>query len=263
MSRYVNGVDTPDQPKPESEIAAVVGNIVKLQPDILAVQEMGPRDQFGDFVARLKAAGLNFEHTKLLDAHDQARHLGLLSKFPIVADNSVADAFYELNGVQEPVQRGFLDVTLEIQPGYRLRCITAHLKSKRPVPQGEAMMRRFEGRLLRQHIDKILADQPDTRLYVCGDLNDTKNEDVIKDIIGVKGSHTYMGDLWLKDSRGERWTHFYATGDSYARIDYFLISPALWRDVDKKAGGIFDEPTWSDASDHRPIWAVLRIPAAH
>ena len=34
------------------------------------------------------------------------------------------------------VRRGFLDVTVQVTPSYRLRCVGAHLKSKLPIPEG-------------------------------------------------------------------------------------------------------------------------------
>ncbi len=260
IPRLIDGVEKPDVPKPEEEIAAVLDIITSVKPDILGVQEMGPPEQFDDFRRRLAAAGLDLPHTKHLQAFDKARHLVLLSRFPIVADNSVADLYYELHGVQEPIQRGFLDITLQIQPDYLLRVINVHLKSRRPVPQGESLMRRNEARLLRKHIERILEQSRDIRLIALGDFNDTKDQAPIKDIMGVRGSPTYMGDLWLSDSDGDRWTHYYARADSYSRIDYFFVSPALWREVNSDASFIYDAPNWRDASDHRPIVAVLDVP---
>mgnify|MGYP003693840945 CR=1 FL=1 len=64
-------------------------------------------------------------------------------------------------------------------------------------------MRAKEARSLRKHVDEILAAAPDTNLLLFGDLNDTKNEYPIREIIGLKGAQNYMMDLWLRDSRGE------------------------------------------------------------
>src|ERR1700731_657157 len=140
-------------PKPESEKKTLVRIIREIHPDILGVAEMGPPDQFEEFQRRLKDAGLEFPFTEYVSGADRDRHLALLSRFRIVERDSEKDLFFDLNGQREPVERGFLDVTLEINPMFRLRVVAAHLKSKLAVPSVEALLRRNEARLLRQHID--------------------------------------------------------------------------------------------------------------
>src|SRR5450755_2983628 len=49
-----------DSPKPACEIAALVRIVKEINPDILGVCEMGPRDEFEDFKKRLADAGLGF-----------------------------------------------------------------------------------------------------------------------------------------------------------------------------------------------------------
>src|SRR4029453_9992579 len=97
-------------------------------------------------------AGTDLPHTEYIVAGDEDRHLALLSRYPIVARESQTDLRFELNGREESVRRGILDVTLQVNADYRLRCVGVHLKSKLPVPQGEALIRRFEAQKLRQHL---------------------------------------------------------------------------------------------------------------
>jgi predicted extracellular nuclease len=118
-------------------------------------------------------------------------------------------------------------------------------------------MRAKEARSLRNHVDRILAADPDTNLLLFGDLNDTKNEYPIREIIGWKGAPNYMMDLWLRDSRGEYWTYYWKTADEYSRVDYLLVSPALIKEVIVEKCGINDSPVWNAASDHRAIYAVI------
>jgi endonuclease/exonuclease/phosphatase family metal-dependent hydrolase len=260
MDRYLRDERraAPASPKPEKSIAALVAIIVKARPDLLHVAEMGPPDQFADFRKRLKEAGLEYPEAEYVQGADKDRHLALLSRFPIISRQSRTDLSFELNGVREPVQRGFLDVTVRVTPTFEVRVLGAHLKSRRPVPQGEAMLRRHESLLLRKHIDSILTADPGTHLLLLGDLNDTKNEPTMKEIIGVRGSPTHMADLWLTDPLGDRWTHYWDTADEYARIDYLLVSPALFPRVDFKKSGIDRTEGWNVASDHRLLFATLR-----
>jgi predicted extracellular nuclease len=115
-------------------------------------------------------------------------------------------------------------------------------------------MRAKEASSLRDHIDTILAAAPDTNLMLFGDLNDTKNEYPIRQIIGSKGAPNHMMDLGLRDRRGEHWTYYW---HEYSRIDYLLVSPGLLKEVVPRKCGIDDSPFWNQASDHRAIYAVV------
>ncbi|MHA3773163.1 endonuclease/exonuclease/phosphatase family protein [Verrucomicrobiota bacterium sgz303538] len=247
----------PAKPKPKQAIEALVRVIKDINPDILGVCEMGRSEQFEDFKARLKEAGLQFVDSEYVEAADADRHLALLSRFPIVSRQSLADVTYELNGSLEKVKRGFLDVTVRVNPDYDLRMVGAHLKSKLAVAQGEALMRRFEAQLLRKHLEGILTSDPKINLLAYGDFNDTKNEPPIQEIMGVRGSATFMADLWAKDELGDRWTHYWRIADQYARIDYLFASPALFPEVVKNKSRVYRSEFWNEASDHRPIYTSI------
>jgi endonuclease/exonuclease/phosphatase family metal-dependent hydrolase len=230
----------------------------QIRPDIVGLIEIGDESMLEDLQKRLRAAGLDYSHREWVKGADEQRHVCLLSKFPIVERNSRDDVRFELDGKTLRMNRGILDVTVEVNPNYRLRLVGAHLKSRRAVPEyDQALMRAKEARSLRNHVDRILAAAPDTNLLLFGDLNDTKNEYPIREIIGWKGAPNYMMDLWLRDSRGEYWTYYWNTADEYSRVDYLLVSPALIKEVIVEKCGINDSPVWNDASDHRAIYAVI------
>lgn len=245
--------------KPESEIAALIKIIADIKPDILGVCEMGTPDRFDDFKKRLAEAGLVHTDSEYVQAADPDRHLALVSRFPIVARNSATDVPFEINGQQEKVRRGFLDVTVQVNADYQLRLVGTHLKSKLPTPEGEALIRRFEAQKLRAHLDGILTAEPQTNLICYGDFNDTKNEPMFAEVSGVRGSANYMADLWAKDSLGDKWTHYWKTADEYSRIDYIFVSPALFREVVLSKSHIYrsDVNDWADASDHRPVFTSI------
>ena len=95
--------------------------IKEINPDILGVCEMGSVERFADFKKRLTAAGLGYVDAEYVAGPDEDRHLALVSRFPIRARNSLTDVGFELNGKPEKVRRGFLDVTVDVTPDYRLR----------------------------------------------------------------------------------------------------------------------------------------------
>lgn len=243
--------------KPEKEIAALVGIVKEIGPDILGVCEMGSREKLADFQKRLAAAGIELPHAEFVDAQDEDRHLALLSRFPIVARDSRTDVGFELNGKHERVRRGILDVTVQVNDGYRLRCVGVHLKSKLPVPEGEAVIRRLESQKLRQHLDGIFAKEPDANVMCYGDFNDTKDQPMFHAVTGPRGSAGHMSDLWCKDRFGDRWTYYWKTADQYSRIDYLFVSRGLWPEVNRASASVYRSENWSDASDHRPVFTSI------
>ncbi len=257
MDRWLDGERVSDKPKPADEIAALIQVIKDIDADILQISEIGTREDLEDLSERLVKAGLNYSEMELLVAADEYRRLALFSRLPIVERNSQARLPYQIRGQQMFMQRGILDVTVEVNPNYHLRVIGVHLKSKRPVPEGQALMRRNEARLLRQHIDTIIEQDPAVNLLVTGDFNDTRNEPPIEEVMGSRSSDGYMADIWLDDPLGDRWTQYWRTADIYSRFDYVFVNRALFKEIDKESSYVYRSDYWWDASDHRPVVVIV------
>ena len=243
--------------KSEKAAAALVRIIKEINPDILGVCEMGSPERFEDFKKRLNDAGLGYRDFEYVQAVDEDRHLALLSRFPIVARQSRADVPFELDGKPEKVRRGILDVTIQVNPDYQLRMVGAHLKSKLPVPEGEAIIRRLEAMKLREHLEKILQADAEVNLVCYGDFNDTKNEPMFAEVSGVVNTATRLTALLARDALGDRWTYYWKTADLYSRIDYLFVSPALVGEVVKSKSRVYRGDDWNDASDHRPVFTSI------
>ena len=255
------GADMVFAPKPESEKNTVVRIISEIHPDILGVAEMGPEDQFRDFQSRLEKIGLHFPFTEYVNGPDPDRHLALLSRFEIVEKHSEKVVEYDLNGQRSQVRRGFLDVTLQVNQAYRLRVIGAHLKSKLPIISGEALLRRNEARLLRKHIDEVLDSDRDANLLVYGDMNDTKDQPAMQEIVGSRQRADHLIELPLTDVQGDYWTYYHRQSDTYDRIDYIIVNAVLLPQIDQRLSYIYRSKDWYSASDHRPIVAVIKVNA--
>ena len=261
MERKVDGKTVPDAPKPEQEIAAVIDVVKEINPDILGIVEMGDAKTLDEFRARLKAAGLDYPHKEWVKGTDAARHVALLSRVPIVARNSRDEVPFELNGKQMRVGRGILDVTVKLADNFSLHLVGAHLKSRREVPDlDQVAMRAKEAWYLREHLDKILQANPEEKLLLFGDMNDTKNEYPIKELLGSTRDPLRMKDLFLTDYYGYRWTHYWSSADIYSRIDYLMVSQALWPDINMDKSGISSSRIWYKASDHRAIFTTIKVP---
>lgn len=259
--RRVEGRYEKSAPKPESEIQALIDVLKPISLDVLGIIEMGKEDMLEDFQKRLRAAGMDFPHREWVKGADEARHLALLSKYPIITRQSLDDVPFDLDGVPTRIGRGILDVTLELAPDYPVRMVGIHLKSRRAVPEfDETAMREREAFHVRAHLDRILTNDPAAKVLLFGDFNDTKNNPPVKQLIGTAKSPTFMRDLFLTDGKGLRWTHFWSVADVYSRIDFILVSNALWPDINMERSGISDSEVWFRASDHRAIFATIKVP---
>jgi len=245
-----------NDPKPESERRAVAALIAKERPDVLSVQEMGCPAVFAQFREELRAAGLDYPYAELLERGRVEINLAVLSRFPIISVQHHTNEWYSIGEAKVPVARGFLDVEIQVNPAYRFRLLTAHLKSKVYSPLGQTEMRRNEARLLNKVVRGILDKNPEENLLVAGDFNDDCNSAPLREISGKRGGE--MTDLRPADSVGDVWTYFYSAIDGYSRIDYFFVSEGMLPETVREQTRVVRDPLTYKASDHRPVVAVFR-----
>lgn len=256
--------------KPAAARAKVCESIVALKADVIALEEMGSTNALMELQGALKKSGLDLPFWDHITGYDTNIHLALLSRFPIVARHPHTNETYLLGGRRFFVSRGFMEEEIRVNANYKFALIAGHLKSKAPsVVADEQEWREEEAVVMRRIIDSRLASNPEERLVVLGDLNDTQDSRTMKSILG-------RGKTGLFDTRpaergggsnGPRetgdpaqarrttWTDFYAKEDSYSRLDYILISHALERDWRREETYVLNLPDWGVASDHRPLVA--------
>ena len=261
--RMVDGVFRSAYPKPEAEKAAVRQVIAGINPDIVAVEEMGTQPYLEDFRRELKRTGQDFPHRVLLEAGDPDRHVALLSKFPFKEVRRHAKVPIKYFGRPDFVKRGVLEVIFATTEG-DLSVFVVHLKSKRTDrkedPEG-AVQRAAEAEAVR---DLVLSRYPDPakgKFLVVGDWNDTRSTRPVRAL--QKRGDTVIGDLVpATDARGEVWTHSFRREDTYTRIDYLMVSPALKLFVEGGRGKVHDGPGALQGSDHRAVYLTLKLDPA-
>ena len=242
--------------------------ISAIKPDVLALEEMGSTNALRELCASLNAEGLDFPFREHIQSFDTNIHIAVLSKFPISARRPHTNEVFLLDGKRFQVKRGFAEVDIQVATNFAFTLVAAHLKSQLSVPAtDEAEERLGEAKLLRGLIDARLAQNPDAKLIVLGDFNDEKDSAALKEIIGrgktkltdtrpaERNGDTAPGEPPYFAARNVVWTYFYGKNDTYTRIDYILLSPAMkkfWR-----ADGSFIPkiPNWGVGSDHRPVVA--------
>ncbi|MGH7977661.1 MAG: endonuclease/exonuclease/phosphatase family protein [Limisphaerales bacterium] len=256
-----------------AEAKAKVREMIEaMKPDVIVLEEMGSTNALMELRASLKTDGQDFPFWDYVEGEDTNIHVVVLSKFPIVARHSHTNDEFLLDGRRFRVERGFAEVEIQAATNFTFTLIAAHLKSQLQIPNAdEADERLGEANVLRGIIDERFKKNPNAKLIVLGDFNDLKNSDPIKKIIG-------RGKFKLVDTRpAERngdnapaappyfeprnvtWTYFYGADDTYSRIDYILLSPAMARDWVKEETYIPTIPNWGIGSDHRPIVATFEV----
>jgi len=257
--------------KSDEARAKIREGIRALNPDVLALEEMGSTNALLELRASLKAEGLNFPFWEHVTGADTNIHVAVLSKFPITARRPHTNDNFLLDGRRFQVSRGFAEVELQARTNFTFNVIVAHLKSRRAVPEAdEAELRLQEAKVLRGIVDARLTADPQAKIIVAGDFNDVKNSNSTKEIIGrgkfkltdtrpaERNGDNLPNPVPRFEPRNVTWTHYYGLEDSYSRIDYILLSPALARDWVAKETYALMLPNWGIGSDHRPIVATFK-----
>jgi len=217
---------------------------------------MGDEIIFGQFREALRAAGLNYPYAELLRRGTIEANLAVLSRFPIISVQHHTNDWYSIGPAKVPVARGFLDVTIQANPQYQFRLLSAHLKSKVHSPLGQTEMRRNEARLLNKNVRAILKENQEINLLVVGDMNDDYKSAPLREVAGRRGGK--LTDLRPVDSVGDAWTCFRDYLDEYNRLDYLFVSEGMLPEVVKKQTRVVRDPLTSQASDHRPVIGVFQ-----
>lgn len=271
LENYLDQPAGTRQAKSDAARAKVRESIRALKPDVIALQEMGSRSALQELRAALKSEAHDFPHWEHVAGFDTNIHVALLSKFPIVARRPHTNDQYLLGGKRLRVSRGFADVDIRVNEGYEFTLLSAHLKSKRPIPDADEEEMRFEeAKILREKVDARLAANPNANLIVLGDLNDTYNAKSVRAILGR--GRTALIDTRPAERNGDdqphphnpryhprnvAWTHHYGVEDTYSRIDYILVSPGMAREWVTNETYVLNLPNWGIASDHRPLVATF------
>jgi endonuclease/exonuclease/phosphatase family metal-dependent hydrolase len=270
-----NYLDQPTESRPHLKSreakAKVSESICTLDPDVLALEEIGGTNALLELRSSLKAGGLDYPYWEHVSSLDTNIHVAVLSKLPIMARHPHTNDAYLLDGRRFRVSRGFAEVEIQVKTNFTFTLIAAHLKSRRPVPEAdEAEQRLEEAKILRGIIDAHLTNNPDAKLIVLGDFNDVKDSDAVKTVVGRgrfkltdtrpaerNGDNSTNEDSRF-DPRNVTWTEYYGKEDTYSRVDYILLSPAMARDWVTKETYVLAQPDWGVASDHRPIVAAFK-----
>jgi endonuclease/exonuclease/phosphatase family metal-dependent hydrolase len=261
-NRMVDGQYLTDYPKPEKAKTALRAVIRSAGADVIALQEMGTLPYLKELQRDLASEGCEYPHFELLEAADDERHIGILSKKPLTqAKKYTALRFRYFDG-DAPVKRGLLSIRIEAEGG-AITLFLVHLKSRftdRSDDYMSGVRRAGEATAIRDQILRDFPEPENARLVVLGDFNDVPTSRALR-ALHQRGQKVIAQVLPAFDSRRETWTHYYRKEDAYSRVDYILVSPALLKCVPAHEARIVDQPEVSLASDHRPIVVTFETAA--
>ena len=232
-------LDQPTQSRPHvktAEAKAKVRDIIRaMNPDVIALEEMGSTNALLELRASLKTNGLDFPYWEHLQGADTNIHVAVLSKFPIIARHPHTNDQFLLDDRIFHVSRGFAELEIQPAPGFTFTLIAVHLKSRLPDSGTDPDEQRFEeAKVLRRIINEHFAADPNARFVVLGDFNDVKDSDSLRAIIGrgkFKLTDTRPaernGDIVRSEPpyyepRNVTWTYFY--GKEYCLNTTLIIS---------------------------------------
>jgi endonuclease/exonuclease/phosphatase family metal-dependent hydrolase len=271
-----NYLDQPTESRPHVKSVEarnkVRESIRALNPDVIALEEMGTTNALLELRASLKAEGLDYPYWEHVQGWDTNIHVAVLSKLSITARQPHTNEGFLLDGRRFSVKRGFAEVNIQVATNFTFTLIAAHLKSRLALPDAdEAQLRLEEAKILRGIVDEHFKADPDAKLIVLGDFNDVKNSDSTKAVIGSgkfklvdtrpaeRNGDTATNPGPAFEPRNITWTHYYGKEDTYSRVDYILLSPAMARDWLKSETYVLRVPNWGVGSDHRPIVAAFKV----
>jgi endonuclease/exonuclease/phosphatase family metal-dependent hydrolase len=269
-------LDQPTQSRPHvktAEAKAKVRDIIcAMNPDVIALEEMGSTNALFELRASLAAKGEDFPYWEHLQGWDTNIHVAVLSKFPIIARHPYTNDEFLLDDKRYRVSRGFAELEIQPAPGFTFTLIAVHLKSKVPDSGADPDEQRYEeSKVLRQIINDHFKADPDAKFVVLGDFNDEKDSDSLREIIGrgklklvdtrpaERNGDNVPSEPPYNEPRNVAWTYFYGKDDTYSRIDYILLSPAMAQYWLKAGTYATTVPNWGIASDHRPIVAAFEV----
>jgi endonuclease/exonuclease/phosphatase family metal-dependent hydrolase len=242
--------------KPRSELQHLAQSIAALNADVIALEEVENRDYLQRFVD-VFLPDLGYEQVVLFEGNDtRGIDVALISRVPIGEVRSRRHLrFPGHDGAAARFNRDVLAVTIEPDGGQPFEMWCVHLKSNSGGREEAEPIRLAEARAVRALLDRALAADPEARIIVAGDFNDTPGTPTLTTIVG-QGSTA----LWsaADDLPGDP-PDTYNAGDFKSMIDFMLCSPAMKQRYVKGSFNVPQGSVETTGSDHNPIVATFSV----
>ncbi|MEL6451598.1 MAG: endonuclease/exonuclease/phosphatase family protein [Pseudomonadota bacterium] len=283
-SDWIGWVELRTEAVNETAVLLTAKTIFEVGADVLCLVEAESRpvlQSFQEEMARELALAETYRHIMLIDGNDRRGiDVGLATRdgYPIGhvlshADDLKADGF--------PIfSRDCPEYEVTTPSGQKLIVLGNHFKSKFGGNSPSSRAKRLaQSQAVKSYYDRLRSERVEN-VVVLGDLNDTPDSDELAPLLQDTdlrdvGDHPAFTEVEFNVDNGHRGIGTYASGNDNHKIDYLLLSPALFDKV--TLGGIFRKGAWPGsrpprwevypelkkkmhaASDHHVIWAEIDI----
>jgi endonuclease/exonuclease/phosphatase family metal-dependent hydrolase len=253
----------------KGEAVLNTGRVIQLvNADVQLLVEVEDRSSLAMFNRQVLGEVLGmtpYAHNLLVDGNDpRGIDLGLLSRFPIEA---VRPHFADRDTAGETIfSRDCPEFAVQLPNGETLWVLGNHFKSK-GYGNWRANNRKREAQAERAAELYQAARQRSPWVIVAGDLNDLPDSDPLRPLIAGTDLCDVMTHPTYSGLPGT-----YETCTAKKKIDYVLLSPALWervKAVGVERSGIYAPRTFASmptvtsklnaASDHASVWVDLEF----
>jgi endonuclease/exonuclease/phosphatase family metal-dependent hydrolase len=270
---------------PVNEIAFMnTGRVIRdVDADVLAVVEAEHRvalKQFSDLVIR-EVGGVPYDQVMVIDGNDQRGiDVGLMTRAGY-AIGTMRSHIHDLKPDGEAIySRDCPEFAVHTPTGETIWVVPNHFKSKFGGDDPGSRAKREAQAIRTAEIYRSLRCAGHDKVVVLGDLNDTPDSGPLQplladtDLSDVSDHPTFdPGEFKGRSGTDDRGIGTFGLGNDNQKIDYLLLSPALFARV--RASGLFRMGAWPGsrpprwtvypelkrdihvASDHHVIWAEI------
>ena len=272
------------EPVDEVAMANTARVIRDVGADVLTVVEAESRPvlkKFHDMMLEKLGVEDGYRHIMIIDGNDdRGIDVGLATRngYEIGTVRSHVD---DLKPDGKPIfSRDSPEYEVTTPSGERLVVIPNHFKSKYGGNDPTSRAKRIAQARAVADIYRRLRKQGVENIVVLGDLNDTPDSEELAPLLAETdlrdvSEHKNFTEFEFRADNGHRGLGTHGLGNDSDKIDYILLSPALFSKVTK--GGIFRKGAWPGrrvkrwdvypelkeehhaASDHHAIWADIDI----
>ncbi len=250
---YTNDEGTPAKPRAEMEHWAAA--IRKINPDVISLQEVENRGYLERF-NKIFLADMGYNYVVHFDGNDlRGIDVALLSRAPIGEVTSRRHLrFTGPDGVERGFQRDVPAITVMPKDAAPIEIWPVHLKSKADGAETSEPIRLAEVAELRKLLDAKLAADPNARIIVTGDFNDTRDSTSMTTVFGA--GQTAMWAPVAKETEDSVPDLEYPDRQP---IDFITCSPAMKTMYIEDSCQVRRAPVEVDGSDHDPVWAKFKL----
>ena len=237
--------------KPRSEIELLAATIEEIDADVMALQEVESRgylQRFNDVFLR----DLGYEVVHYAGNDQRGSGLAVLSRIPVGQVTSHRHRRFR-NPRDEPARfsRDLLCVELLHPFAPSFEVWVTHLKSKRGGPAATEPQRMAETTEIRRILEARLTREPQARILLMGDFNDTKESRPMKNLL----AGSFAG--FFSDLPSDSIT--YNLPPYQAMIDFILASPHAQQGFVQNSYRIVDQTLQQSGSDHNAVVAEFEF----